>query len=70
MLSFLVYLLLQAAAAAGAVLADLFVALATGLLFGTILAPAPAALLAVLLLVASAAANGSGITSRGSAASG
>ena len=48
-------------AAAAAVLADLFVALAIGLLFGTILAPAPAALLAVLLLVAPAAAKGAGI---------
>ncbi|MEO8510981.1 MAG: hypothetical protein ABI534_07025 [Chloroflexota bacterium] len=49
------------AAAAGAVLADLFVALATGLLLGTVLAPAPAALVAVLLLAALAAAGGVGI---------
>lgn len=49
------------AAAAGAVLADLFVALATGLLLGTVLAPAPAALVAVLLVGALAAAGGAEI---------
>lgn len=49
------------AAATGAVLADLFVSLAAGLLLGTLLRPAPAALGAVLLVVAVAAMGGAGI---------
>ena len=48
-------------AAVSAVLADLGVALAAGLLLGTLLAPRPAALLAVLLVGALAVVGGRGI---------